>query len=77
VIFGAGYVFAMDRTLLLDQARDNGMAAAIDMPGVAAIDLVRGLYSFAPTDAVRARVIREQDAALERRGAEGRAVLPG
>ena len=35
VIFGAGYVIAEDRSLLLDQARDNGIAGAIDMPGVA------------------------------------------
>jgi acyl-homoserine lactone acylase PvdQ len=75
VIFGAGYVIAEDRNLLLDQARDNGMAAAIDMPGVSAIDLVRGLYSYKPTAALRAEVIRQQDAALAAEGAEGRAVL--
>ena len=34
VIFGAGYVIAEDRSLLLDQARANGVAALIDMPGV-------------------------------------------
>jgi acyl-homoserine lactone acylase PvdQ len=75
VFFGAGYVIAEDRNLLLDQARDNGMAAAIDMPGVSAIDLVRGLYNYQPTASVRAAVIRQQDAALEAKGAEGRAVL--
>src|SRR5918998_1315661 len=39
VIFGSGYVLAQDRTLLLDQGRDNGMAGANDMPGVSAVEL--------------------------------------
>ena len=33
VIFGAGYVMAEDRNLLLDLARNNGFAGAIDVPG--------------------------------------------
>src|SRR5262245_29601932 len=33
VIFGAGYALATDRSLLLDQARNNGIAGAIDLPG--------------------------------------------
>ena len=40
VTFAAGYVTAQDRSLLLDQARANGVAALIDMPGVPAIQLV-------------------------------------
>ena len=75
VVFGAGYVLAEDRNLLIEQARDNGIAAAIGIPGVSAIDLVRGLYSYKPTAAVRAEVTRRQDAALEAAGAEGRRVL--
>ena len=35
VIFGAGYATAADRSLLLDQARNNGIAGAIDVPGAA------------------------------------------
>ena len=75
VIFGAGYVVAEDRNLLIEQARGNGIAAAIDMPGVSAIDLVRGLYDYKPTAKLRAEVTRRQDAALEAAGAEGRQVL--
>jgi acyl-homoserine lactone acylase PvdQ len=75
VIFGAGYVVAEDRNLLIDQTRDNGMAAAIDMPGVSAIDLARGLFTYEPSDAVRRQVRRQQTAALRAAGAEGRLVL--
>src|ERR671917_518680 len=42
VIFGAGYVTAQDRSLLLDQVRDNGIAGAIDLPGAPAIQHVLG-----------------------------------
>ena len=52
VIFGAGYVLAADRYLLIEQTRDTGLAAAIEIPGVAAIDLVRNLYTYRPTAAV-------------------------
>ena len=55
VIFGAGYAIAADRSLLLDQARDNGIAGAIDIPGVPAIQLLLGLYQYAPTAARPAR----------------------
>jgi acyl-homoserine lactone acylase PvdQ len=75
VIFGAGYVLAADRNLLLEQTRDNGIAAAIEIPGVSAITLARELYSYKPTAAVRAEVGRRQTAALRRAGAEGRQVL--
>ena len=53
VIVGAGYVTAEDRSLLLDQARDNGLAGALDIPGAPAIELVLGLYSYKPTAKVR------------------------
>lgn len=75
VIFGAGYVLAADRNLLLEQTRDNGIAAAIEIPGVSAVALARELYSYKPTAAVRAEVARSQTAALRRAGAEGRQVL--
>ncbi len=75
VVFGAGYVLAEDRSLLIDQARDNGIAAALDIPGVRAIELVRGLYTYKPTAKVRATVIRSQDAALKAAGPEGVQVL--
>jgi acyl-homoserine lactone acylase PvdQ len=52
VIFGAGYVMGQDRSLVIDLARFNGVAALIDTPGVSAIGLVLGLYSYKPTKAV-------------------------
>jgi acyl-homoserine lactone acylase PvdQ len=75
VIYGAGYVVAEDRNLMLDQARDNGMAGAIDMPGAPAIRLLLGLYDYEPTARIRAQVTRQQDAALKAAGSAGRKVL--
>jgi len=75
VIFGAGYVLAADRNLLLDQVRDNGIAGAIDLPGAPAIRLVLGLYDYQPTRKVRAEVTRRQNRALRRAGSAGRQVL--
>jgi acyl-homoserine lactone acylase PvdQ len=75
VIFGAGYVVAADRSLLLDQARNNGLAGAIDLPGAPAIQLVLGLYDYQPTARIRAEVTRQQDAALKAAGSAGRKVL--
>jgi acyl-homoserine lactone acylase PvdQ len=75
VIFGAGYVVASDRSLLLDQARDNGIAAAIDVPGAPAIQLVLGLFDYQPTAKLRAQVTRRQNRALRRAGSAGRQVL--
>src|SRR5215207_237422 len=75
VIFGAGYVLAADRNLLLDQVRDNGIAGAIDLPGAPAIRLVLRLYDYQPTRMVRAEVSRRQNRALRRAGKAGRQVL--
>jgi acyl-homoserine lactone acylase PvdQ len=75
VIFGAGYVVAEDRSLLLDQARNNGIAGAIDLPGAPAIELVLGLYNYEPTRAVRRDVTRRQNRALRAAGSAGRKVL--
>ena len=46
VTFGAGWVMAQDRALLLEQARYNARVAAIDAPGLTAINLIVGLRSF-------------------------------
>lgn len=75
VVFGAGYVTAQDRNLLLNQARYNGVAGLIDMPGTPVIGLVLGLYDYQPTRAVRARVTREQTRALRAAGSRGVQVL--
>src|SRR5215218_9576039 len=75
VIFGAGYAVAADRNLLLDRARDAGMASAIDLPGAPGIRLLLGLYDYEPTAKLRRRVRRQQDAALRAAGPDGRQVL--
>ncbi|MGZ6705772.1 MAG: penicillin acylase family protein [Solirubrobacteraceae bacterium] len=75
VIFGAGRVVAEDRNLLLDQFRFNGVAALIDMPGVPAIQLVLGLYSYKPTKQVVDEATAQQTKSIEALGGEGRRLL--
>ena len=67
-------MLAADRNLLIDQTRDNGIAAAIEMPGVSAITLARGLYTTSrpPRCARRSAPAGRRAAAA---GAEGRQVL--
>ncbi|MCW3012035.1 MAG: penicillin acylase family protein [Solirubrobacterales bacterium] len=74
-IFGAGHVTGEDRNLLLNQARTNGLASLIDLPGAPGINLVLGLYDFKPSKAITDRVEKEQTAALKSAGPEGEAVL--
>jgi acyl-homoserine lactone acylase PvdQ len=75
VIFGAGYVEAQDRNLLIDQTRFNGVAALIDIPGVPAIGLVLGLYSYTPTKKVVDEATALQTRSILTAGAEGRQLL--
>jgi acyl-homoserine lactone acylase PvdQ len=75
VVFGAGWVIAEDRNLLLSVARDNAYAAAIDLPGVSTVDLILNLGQFTPSAAVKSFVDRTQTRALRRAGAAGRRVL--
>ena len=73
-IWAAGWIAAEDRGLLLEQARYNARVAAIDAPGLDAIDLVAGLKSFRPSNRTE-REVAKQTQALRRQGKEGRAVL--
>ena len=75
VTFAAGYVTAQDRSLLLDQARANGVAGLIDMPGVPAIQLVLGLYTYKPTKKVLDEATALQTKSIEAQGAPGRQLL--
>jgi acyl-homoserine lactone acylase PvdQ len=75
VIFAAGYVVAEDRNLLLDQARFNGVAGLIDIPGVPAIQLVLGLYTYKPTKKVVDEATALQTTSIEATGAQGRQLL--
>ena len=73
-IWAAGWIAAEDRGLLLEQARYNARVAAIDVPGVTAISLIRDLHSFTPSAQTEAE-IAQQSQVLEQAGKEGRAVL--
>jgi acyl-homoserine lactone acylase PvdQ len=74
-IFGSGYVVAQDRNLLLDQLRFNGVAALIDIPGVTAIQLGLGLYSYKPTSTVLKQATSLQTKAILAQGTQGRQLL--
>jgi hypothetical protein len=75
VVFGAGVVVAEDRSLLIDQARANGVAGLIDMPGVPAIQLVLGLYSYKPSKQVVDEVTAQQTKSILAQGADGKRLL--
>ncbi|HET6509394.1 MAG TPA: penicillin acylase family protein [Baekduia sp.] len=74
-IFGAGYAVATDQSLLLNQARYNGVAGLIDMPGVPAINLVLGLYNYTPNAKVTKQAEAMQTKAIEKQGAQGKQLL--
>lgn len=74
VVWGAGWVIAKDRGLLLEQARYNARVAAIDAPGLSAIGLVTRLAQFAPS-AQTEREVAKQVQVLTAQGAKGREVL--
>jgi acyl-homoserine lactone acylase PvdQ len=74
VTWGAGWVVAEDRGLLLEQARYDSRVAAIDAPGVDALGLVSNLEDFKPS-AQTERELANQTGSLTRAGAKGRAVL--
>jgi acyl-homoserine lactone acylase PvdQ len=75
VVFGAGRVVAEDRSLLIDQARFNGVAGLIDMPEVPAIQLVLGLYNYKPSKQVVDEATAQQTKSILAQGADGKRLL--
>ena len=75
VIFGAGHVLGEDRNLLLTQARSNGIASLLDLPGAPGINLVLGLFDYQPSKKVVDQVTGQQERSLRAAGPEGVAVL--
>ncbi len=73
-VWAAGWIAAEDRGLLLQQARYNARVAAIDAPGLSAINLVSSLQSFTPSEQTEAEVAKQTNVLLAA-GPEGRAVL--
>jgi acyl-homoserine lactone acylase PvdQ len=74
VTWGAGWVIAEDRGLLLNEARYVSRLSAVDAPGLSAINLIGQLASFTPSAQTEAEVSK-QTGALLAAGAKGRAVL--
>jgi acyl-homoserine lactone acylase PvdQ len=74
VTWGAGWVLAEDRGLLLSEARYLSMLAAIDAPGYSAIGLIGNLASFKPTQQT-INEVSKQTTALMQAGPRGQAVL--
>lgn len=71
---GTGWVAAEDRGLLLEQARYNSRVAAIDAPGLSALDLIVNLKRFEPSPQTEDEIAKQTDVLLAA-GAKGRAVL--
>ena len=73
-IWAAGWIAAEDRGLLMEQVRYNSRVAAIDAPGISALDVITNLQSFLPSAQTEAEVAK-QTRVLRRAGEGGRAVL--
>ena len=74
VMFGAGFVTAEDRGLLLQEGRGPARLAVLDAPGVDAFSLVVSLRQFIPSAQAEAYV-HSQVGVLTGFGARGRRVL--
>jgi len=73
-VWASGWIAAADRGLLLEQARYNARVAAIDAPGLSALNLITGLKTFVPSQATE-RELARQTGVLERAGKPGRRAL--
>jgi acyl-homoserine lactone acylase PvdQ len=72
--WGAGWVVAEDRSLLLQVARGDSYIAAIDAPNLDAFDLVRNIRTFAPS-AETFKFVDRQTQVLKAQGRNGRQLL--
>jgi hypothetical protein len=75
VAFGAGWVTARDRGLLLQLGRGPARAAVADVPGIDAFSLVTSGQSFVPSAAAEALVTEQQDLIVQTYGAKGVEIL--
>ena len=73
--FGAGWVTARDRALLLDFGLKASRAAAIDIPGVDAFDLVLEAVPYEPSAQAEELLDEQIDLLVEEFGEEGEEVL--
>lgn len=75
VAFGAGWVTARDRGLLLDLGRGPARAAVADIPGVDAFELVVTATPFVASEATEQLVADQLDLLVEEYGEEGQQVI--
>jgi acyl-homoserine lactone acylase PvdQ len=73
--FGAGWVTARDRGLLLQLGRGPARAAVADIPGIDAFDLVTSAQSFVPSAATEQLVSDQVDLLVETYGDKGRQII--
>ncbi len=73
--FGAGWVTARDRELLLDFGLDATRAAASDIPGIDAFDLVLEGVPFEPSEQAEALLAEQIDLLVEVAGEEGEEIV--
>jgi acyl-homoserine lactone acylase PvdQ len=74
VMFGAGWVTAEDRTLLMDIFRGPGRIAALDVPGLDPFSLALSFQTFAPTQQTE-DFLAQQATLLQQQGPDGQRVL--
>jgi acyl-homoserine lactone acylase PvdQ len=75
VAFGAGWVTARDRGLLLQLGRGPARVAVADVPGIDAFSLVTSGQSFVPSAATEALVTAQQDLLVQTYGDKGREII--
>jgi acyl-homoserine lactone acylase PvdQ len=73
-VWAAGWIAAEDRGALLQQARNNARVAAIDAPGLDAVNLIASLQNFQPSQQTE-NVLAKQAGVLRHAGPEGKKVL--
>jgi len=75
VAFGAGWVTARDRGLLIQLGRGPARAAVADVPGIDAFSLVTSGQSFVPSAQAEALVTAQQDLIIQTYGDKGREII--
>ncbi len=73
--FGAGWVTARDRGLLLELGRGPARAAVADMPGIDAFSLVTSGQTFTPSAATEQLVTDQIQVILDEYGDEGEEII--
>jgi acyl-homoserine lactone acylase PvdQ len=73
--FGAGWVTARDRGLLIQLGRGPARAAVADIPGIDAFGLVTSGQSFVPSQATEQLVSDQVDLLIETYGDKGRQII--